>query len=196
MRRTVPPAVGGDRGAERRVCSPWGWAKTRGSRRLSRRSSGPVDHPAGGRGGVRGVARAGALSAPAGLSARSAQRLSPAPGADRGGRACGRDAGGPPGGRAVCVQALPTRHQAAAHRAVAGDGDRRVRARPIDARRRAAVRAGRAGEAVQVDRRPGSAASCASALRRSSAATSTASSTGIIRACMGRRWWDVNMRWA
>ena len=33
-----------------------------------------------------------------------------------------------------------------------GDGDRRVRARPLDARRRVAVREGRAGEAVQVDR--------------------------------------------
>ena len=33
-----------------------------------------------------------------------------------------------------------------------GDGDRRVRARPVDARRRVAVRAGRAREAVEVDR--------------------------------------------
>jgi putative transposase len=33
-----------------------------------------------------------------------------------------------------------------------GDGDRRVRARPVDARRRVAVRAGRAREALEVDR--------------------------------------------
>jgi hypothetical protein len=44
--------------------------------------------------------------------------------------------------------------QAAEDRAAAGDGDRRVRAWPVDARCRVIVRAGRAGEAVQVDRRP------------------------------------------
>ena len=58
------------------------------------------------------------------------------------------------GGRAVRLQAVPARDEAAAHRAAAGDGDRRVRARPVDARRRVAVRAGRAREAVQVDRSP------------------------------------------
>ena len=56
------------------------------------------------------------------------------------------------GGRAVRLQAVPARDEAAAHRAVEGDGDRRVRARPVDARRRVAVRAGGAGEAVEVDR--------------------------------------------
>ena len=39
-----------------------------------------------------------------------------------------------------------------AHRAAAGDGDRRVRARAVDARRRVAVRPGRAREALEVDR--------------------------------------------
>ena len=47
---------------------------------------------------------------------------------------------------------FPQWHQAAAHRAAEGDGDRRVRARPVDARRRVAVRGGRAREAVEVDR--------------------------------------------
>ena len=46
---------------------------------------------------------------------------------------------------------FPTDTEAVAHRAVEGVGDRRVRARPVDARCRVAVRAGRAGEAVEVD---------------------------------------------
>ena len=53
---------------------------------------------------------------------------------------------------AVRLQAVPARDETAAHRAAEGDGDRRVRARPVDARRRVAVRAGRAREAVEVDR--------------------------------------------
>src|SRR5215216_1105773 len=59
---------------------------------------------------------------------------------------------GPGGGRAVRLQAVPARDQAVAHRAAAGDGDRRVRPRPVDARRRVAVRAGRARQALEVDR--------------------------------------------
>ena len=47
---------------------------------------------------------------------------------------------------------FPRGTEAVAHRAVEGVGDRRVRARPVDARRRVAVRAGRAGEALEVDR--------------------------------------------
>src|SRR3954451_18662681 len=47
---------------------------------------------------------------------------------------------------------FPPGHQAVAHGAFEGDGDRRVRPRPVDARCRVAVRAGRAGEAVEVDR--------------------------------------------
>jgi Transposase, Mutator family len=43
-------------------------------------------------------------------------------------------------------------HQGVAHRAVAGDGDRRVRARPIDARHRGIVRRGGTREPVQSDR--------------------------------------------
>src|SRR3954466_10136637 len=89
-----------------------------------------------------------------GGAAGAAQRLSAAPGADGGGRAFGRDPAGPGGGRAVRVQAVPARHQAAADRAAAGDGDRRVRAWPVDARRGVVVRAGRAREAVEVDRGP------------------------------------------
>ena len=46
-----------------------------------------------------------------------------------------------------CVQ-----HQGVAHRAAAGDGDRRVRARPVDARHRGIVRRGGARESVQGDR--------------------------------------------
>ena len=83
---------------------------------------------------------------------RAAQRVSPAEGADRRGRAFGRDPAGPPGGRDVRLQAVPADPEAVAHRAAEGDGDRRVRPRPVDARRRVAVRAGRAGEAVEVDR--------------------------------------------
>ena len=41
----------------------------------------------------------------------AAQRVSAAPGADRGGRACGRDPAGPRGGRAVRLQAVPARHR-------------------------------------------------------------------------------------
>ena len=68
-------------------------------------------------------------------------------------------------------------HQAAAaHRSAEGDDRRRVRARPVDARRRVAVRGGRAREDLEVDRRAGSARSCASASKRSIAATSTRSS--------------------
>ncbi len=44
------------------------------------------------------------------------------------------------GSRAVRLKALPEGSQAVAHRAPAGDGDRRVRARPVDARHRVAVR--------------------------------------------------------
>src|SRR5688500_16506833 len=53
---------------------------------------------------------------------------------------------------AVCLEAVPARHEAVAHRAAAGDGDRRVRQRAVDARRRIAVREGRARQALQVDR--------------------------------------------
>lgn len=43
-------------------------------------------------------------------------------------------------------------HEGVAQRAAAGDGDRRVRARALDARHRVVVREGRAGEAVKDDR--------------------------------------------
>ena len=49
-------------------------------------------------------------------------------------------------------KALPEGDEAVAHRAAEGDGDRRVRARPVDARRGVAVREGRTREALQVDR--------------------------------------------
>ena len=93
-----------------------------------------------------------------GGAAGAAQRVPAAPRADRRGRASGRDPAGPRGGRAVRLQAVPAWHQAVAHRAAAGDGDRRVRARPVDARRRVAVRAGGAREALEIDRSRGSAA--------------------------------------
>src|SRR5215216_744948 len=76
-----------------------------------------------------------------------------APGADGRGRALGGDPAGPGGGRAVRLEAVPAGHQAVAYRAAEGDGDRRVRARALDARRRVAVRPGRAREAVEIDRR-------------------------------------------
>jgi putative transposase len=59
----------------------------------------------------------------------------PAQGADRRGRALGGDPPGPRGRRAVCLQAVSARQEAVAHRAAEGDGDRRVRARALDARR-------------------------------------------------------------
>src|SRR4051794_19943318 len=40
-RETHGTAIGGDRGADRRVCSPSGWARTRASRCRSSRSSAP-----------------------------------------------------------------------------------------------------------------------------------------------------------
>ena len=49
-------------------------------------------------------------------------------------------------------QAVPQDTEAVADRAAEGVGDRRVRARPLDARRRVAVRAGRTRQAVEVDR--------------------------------------------
>ena len=68
------------------------------------------------------------------------------------GELVGRDPAGPGGGGDVRVQAVSPDAEAVADRAVEGAGDRRVRARPVDARRRVAVRAGRAGQAVEVDR--------------------------------------------
>src|SRR5205807_7376003 len=62
-----------------------------------------------------------------------------------------RDPAGAPGRGDVRVEAVPPHAEVAANGAVEGVGDRRVRARPVDARRRVAVRAGRAGEAVEVD---------------------------------------------
>jgi hypothetical protein len=58
-----------------------------------------------------------------------------------------REAAEPFVSKLFCVQ-----HQGAAHRAAAGDGDRRVRARAIDARYRVVVREGGAGQVVQGDR--------------------------------------------
>src|SRR5271170_2294731 len=49
-------------------------------------------------------------------------------------------------------KALPQGSEAVAHRAFAGDGDRRVRQGPVDARHRVAVREGRPREALEVDR--------------------------------------------
>jgi len=54
----------------------------------------------------------------------------------------------PPSRRAVRVGAVPAWHRAVADRAAEGDGDRRVRARSVDARRRIVVRAGRARQAL------------------------------------------------
>src|SRR3954466_2189138 len=54
-----------------------------------------------------------------------------------------------------------------------GVGDRRVRAWPVDARRRVTVRGGRAGQCLEGQR--GSAPSCATVSNRSSAAISTRS---------------------
>jgi hypothetical protein len=99
----------------------------------------------------------------------------PEEGADRRGRAWDRHSAGAGGGRAVCVKAVSQGHEAAAHRAAAGDGDRRVRQGPVDARRRVAVRQGRAGEAVEVDR-PADLYRAQGASSSSSAATSTTSS--------------------
>ena len=61
------------------------------------------------------------------------------------------DPAGPRGRRAVRLKAVSVQHEGVAHRAFAGDGDRRVRARPVDARHRVAVREGGAGEAVKDD---------------------------------------------
>jgi hypothetical protein len=63
-----------------------------------------------------------------------------------------RDPAGPRVGGDVCLEVVPQDAEAVADRAVEGAGDRRVRPRAVDARRRVAVRAGRAGEAVEVDR--------------------------------------------
>jgi hypothetical protein len=64
----------------------------------------------------------------------------------------GRDPAGPRGGRDVRLQSVCQGHQAGLNGAAEGVGDRRVRARVVDARRRVAVRAARAGEAVDVNR--------------------------------------------
>src|SRR4051794_16242415 len=101
------------------------------------------------RGRVRRVAGPRALRAPARVRDRHAQRLPRADAADRRGRALGGDPAGPRGRRAVRLQALSARHQAAADRAVEGVGDRRVRARAVDARRRVTVRGGRAGQRLE-----------------------------------------------
>ena len=108
---------------------------------------------------------------------RAAQRLSAPPGADRRGRASGRAPPGPRGGRAVRVQAVPARHQAVAHRAAAGDGDRRLRAAGLSMRDvgRCASRPGSGSSRSRPH--PGSAAGFASALSRSGAVTSTTSSS-------------------
>ena len=68
-----------------------------------------------------------------GEESRAAQRVSPAAGADRGGRAPGRDPAGPPGGGDVRVEAVPPDAEVVADRAVEGVGDRRVRQGPVDA---------------------------------------------------------------
>ncbi|HET9739893.1 MAG TPA: transposase [Solirubrobacteraceae bacterium] len=57
------------------------------------------------------------------------------------------------------------------------DGDRRIHARAVDARRRVAVRAGRARQSCRSRPPPGSAPICVSASRRSGAATSTTSTS-------------------
>jgi hypothetical protein len=72
--------------------------------------------------------------------------------ADRRGRARGRDPAGPPGGRDVRLKAVCADAEAVADRAFESVGDRRVCQGLVDARCRVVVRAGRAGEAVQVDR--------------------------------------------
>src|SRR2546422_11208921 len=70
----------------------------------------------------------------------------------RGGRTLGRDPAGPGDSRTVRLEALPAGHEVDANRALEGDGDRRVRPWPLDARRGVVVREGRAREAVEVDR--------------------------------------------
>jgi mutator family transposase len=105
------------------------------------------------------------------------------------------------GRRAVRVEAVRARDEAAADRAAAGDGDRRVRARAVDTATssRCASRPGSASSRSQPHH--GSASSCASALSSSGAAISTASAwrrcsstrsfsrsdpTGPRRACSSR----------
>ena len=92
------------------------------------------------------------------------------------GGARGRDPAGQGGRRAVRLEAVPVQHEGVAHRAAAGDGDRRVRQGAVDARHRVAVRAGGAREAVEDDRLAHLRASSGSASSSSSAATSTRSS--------------------
>ncbi len=65
-----------------------------------------------------------------GFRPRKVQTLEGAPGrdpADQGGR------------RAVRLEVVPVQHEAVAQRAASGDGDRRVRARAVDARHRVAL---------------------------------------------------------
>ena len=109
--------------------------------------------------------------------AGEAQRVPSAAPADRGGRAADRDPAGPRGGDPVRLEAVPevALQAAAANGPAQGAGDRRVRARPVDARCRVAVRRGRAREDLEVDAWPRSARSCTSGSRRSVAARSTTS---------------------
>ena len=87
------------------------------------------------------------VATPTGASRSCVCRISSATGAWP-----ARDPVGPPGGGAVRVQAVPPHAEAVRDRAVEGVSDRRVRAWPVDARGGVAVRAGRAGEALEIDR--------------------------------------------
>ena len=108
---------------------------------------------------------------PSQLRLGAQKRLSPAACRPQRG-ALGRDPAGPRGRGAVRLGALPALNGAASHPAAGGDGHRRLRTRALDARRRVALRGGRAR---QLSKSTASriCPSCASASRPSSAATST-----------------------
>ena len=209
-RETYRTAVGGDRGADRPACLPWGLGRTRASRCLSWPGSGPrliiqravEDEFDAWLGRARYERRPG-ISAGCATTTRASQRLSPAPGAGARGRARGGDPAGPRGGRAVRLEAVSVQHEGAAHRAAAGDGDRRVRQGAVDARHQVAVRAGGARQALQGDRLA-DLRRASGRFERSSAATSTTSRwrrcswtpsfsrsarTGPRRAC----WWPGDL---
>ena len=156
MRRTVPPSAEIEAQIDQLLAVGVGDNRRESLSALAKARR-PIDHSAGGRGRVRRPAAPGPVSAPApyqrGLRnyeagcatdfARAGCR--PPRGADR-------DPAGPEAAETFDVKAVPRDAEAVADRAPQGAGDRRVRARPLDARRRVAVRAGRAGQAVEVDR--------------------------------------------
>jgi putative transposase len=83
---------------------------------------------------------------------RQAQRLPAAQAEDGRRRGRRRGAAGARGLRAVHEQALPAAQALLGDRAAAGAGDRRLRPRPVDARRRIALRGSRPRAGLEVDR--------------------------------------------